>query len=63
MRTKLSRNIISIFFISAFLFLRIVDAHAFSHFSNDIDDQTHCELCEIIIVSHKQMPFVNKEVV
>ncbi|MCK8521259.1 hypothetical protein M0D21_06765 [Aquimarina sp. D1M17] len=38
--------------MTAFLFLRIADIHAFSHFSDD-DHQIDCELCEIITTSHK----------
>ncbi|PKV48043.1 hypothetical protein ATE84_0026 [Aquimarina sp. MAR_2010_214] len=55
MRTDIWKNIISFFFVSTFLFLRIVDVHAFSHFSDD--DQVHCELCEIITASNKLTPF------
>ena len=58
MRMNISKNIISLLFVSAFLFLRIVNAHAFSHFSDD-EDQIHCELCEIIVVSHKLTPFTD----
>ncbi|WP_109299372.1 hypothetical protein [Aquimarina sp. AU474] len=51
------KNIISIFFISTFLFLRIVDVHVLSHFSDD-NDQVDCELCEIITVSNKLTPYI-----
>ncbi|MBQ4822886.1 hypothetical protein [Aquimarina sp. MMG016] len=56
MRLNVSKNIISLFFVSAFLFLRVVNTHAFSHFSDD-DHQTDCELCEIIITSNHFTPF------
>ena len=58
MRLKIYKNTISLFLLSAFLFLRIVNVHAFSHFSDD-DHQIDCELCEIIIVSHKLTPFTD----
>ncbi|WP_271783226.1 hypothetical protein [Aquimarina algiphila] len=56
MRINVLKNIISLFFVSAFLFLRIVDFHTYSHFSDD-EDKLHCELCEIITTSHKLTPF------
>lgn len=61
MQKDFYKNIITLFFLSAFLFLRIVDVHAFSHFIDDdsYDDQLNCELCEIIVVSHKVTPFIN----
>ncbi|WP_025740655.1 hypothetical protein [Aquimarina pacifica] len=52
------KNIISLFFVLTFLLLRIVNLHAFSHFSND-DEQIHCELCDIITISHKIVPFAS----
>ncbi|WP_106790780.1 hypothetical protein [Aquimarina sp. Aq78] len=58
MRMNIWKNIITLFFLSAFLFLRIVNVHAISHFSDD-DDQIHCELCEIIAVSYKLTPFTD----
>lgn len=41
---------ISLFLLLAFLFLRIANAHTYSHFSHD-EDQSYCELCEIITTS------------
>jgi len=56
------KNIISLLFISTFLFLRIVDFHAMSHFADDDDDQIHCELCEVISVSNKYPPVANNTI-
>ena len=47
MNASTKKNIIVFLFLSSFFFLRIVDVHAFSHISSD-EDQTHCELCEVI---------------
>ncbi len=43
-------------FVLAFLLLRIVNVHDFVHFSED-EDQIHCELCDMVEVSHKITPF------
>ncbi|AXT58987.1 hypothetical protein D1816_01000 [Aquimarina sp. AD10] len=59
MRLNINKNIISLFFVSAFIFLKVVNAHAFSHFSEDDDDQTHCELCEIFTTTNQLTPFTN----
>ncbi len=53
------KNIVSLFFITTFLFLRIVDFHAISHFSDDNDDVIDCELCEIISISNEYTPVTN----
>ncbi|WP_103070290.1 hypothetical protein [Aquimarina sediminis] len=58
MNTKARKNIILLFLLSTFLFLRIVNVHAFSH-SSDEDDQIHCELCEIITTSNELTPCVD----
>jgi len=50
-RKNIWKNSVSLFFIFTFLFLRIVDVHAFSHLADD--DKVHCDVCEIITVSHK----------
>lgn len=55
------KNAIALLFILTFLFLRIVNAHAFSHFSGD-EDQVHCELCEIIAVSAELTPCIGQEI-
>ncbi|WP_131248817.1 hypothetical protein [Aquimarina atlantica] len=62
MRMNIWKNIITLFFLSTFLFLRIVNVHAISHFSDD-DDQIDCELCEIIAVSYKLTPFTDSTLV
>jgi len=59
MKKNIWRNITTLFFLSTFLFLRIGNLHVFSHFSDDSDDQVHCELCEIIAVSNDLTPFTN----
>jgi len=60
MKTTKWKHIGSLFFLFTFLFLRIVDAHAFSHITNDDqEDQTHCELCEIITVSNQLTPLID----
>ncbi len=55
----MGKTIISLLFLSAFLFLRVANAHAFSHFSED-DIDTDCELCEIISVTQELTPFVDQ---
>ncbi|TPN82843.1 hypothetical protein [Aquimarina algicola] len=52
------KNKISLFIVLTFLLLRVVDAHAFSHFSDD-SDQIHCELCEVILTSKHLTPLIN----
>ena len=59
MRKSVGKNLISLLFLSAFLFLRVADTHAFSHFSDDEAD-TDCELCEIIIATQQLTPFLNQ---
>ncbi len=59
MRLNIYKNITVLFFVSAFLFIRLVDAHVFSHFTDENDDLIHCELCEIIIASNNFTPFIN----
>ncbi|MEL6812435.1 MAG: hypothetical protein AAFP76_13975 [Bacteroidota bacterium] len=59
MRNSINKSIISLLFLSAFLFLRVANAHAFSHFSDDADE-AHCELCEIIVASQELTPFVGQ---
>lgn len=59
MKKNIWKNIIILFFLSTFLFLRIGNLHVFSHISDDGDDQEHCELCEIIAVSNDLTPFTN----
>jgi hypothetical protein len=45
---------VTLFFLSAFLFLRVANAHTIVHFFEDANDTTHCELCEIITTSQQQ---------
>ncbi|WP_103863517.1 hypothetical protein [Aquimarina sp. I32.4] len=59
MRLKVRNTTISIIFLSTFLFLRIVNLHAFSHFSEE-DETPHCELCEIIAASQQDIPFFDQ---
>jgi len=59
MRTNIWKKSISLFFISSFLLLRIVDVHTISHFSDDDDDLISCELCEIISLSNEYTPVTN----
>lgn len=58
MRLNFYKNIISLFFVAAFILLRVVNLHTFSHFSDDDDHDTHCELCKIIISSNLLTPFI-----
>jgi len=55
------KNISILFFFLTFLIARIADAHAFTHFSDD--DQVHCELCELIVVSSKITPVLDNVIV
>ena len=59
MRLNFYKNIISLFLVTTFLFLRVVNAHAFSHFSDDNPEEINCGLCEIIIASNQLTPFIN----
>ncbi|MBQ4804612.1 hypothetical protein J8L88_17255 [Aquimarina sp. MMG015] len=58
MRLNFYKNIISLFLVTTFLLLRVVSAHAFSHFSDDTHPDTNCELCEIITASNQLTPFI-----
>ena len=49
--TARTKNIISLLFLSAFLLLRVGNAHAITHISDD-GDVNHCELCELIQVTN-----------
>ncbi|MBP2830860.1 hypothetical protein J8281_01570 [Aquimarina sp. U1-2] len=46
--------------VVTFLLLRIVDTHSFFHFSND-DISTHCELCDIALLSKQLTPFIKND--
>ncbi len=46
------KNTITLFFLSAFLFLRIANFHSFSHLNEDEEDVQHCELCDLITQSN-----------
>ncbi len=48
MELRIRKNTISLLFLSAFLFLRIVDVHAFYHIDEDDGDQIECELCDVM---------------
>ena len=58
MRSAASKKVLGLFFLSAFLFLRVANAHTISHFSDD-STENHCELCEIIVVSQELTPFAD----
>jgi len=59
MKRNIFTHIISLFFVTTFLLLRVVDIHSFSHFSDDNEDPISCELCEIISISNQYTPFTN----
>ncbi len=46
------KNTITLFFLSAFLFLRVADLHAYAHIS-DNDTLQNCELCDFITHSNQ----------
>ena len=54
---KITKNS-ALFFLLAFLFLRIADVHTYSHFSDD-DELSHCELCEMITTSNQFTPLLD----
>ncbi len=58
MKKSFRQNIFAFFFLSTFLFLRVANAHTFSHL-NESDETTHCELCEIITVSQQLTPYLD----
>ena len=58
MRSSFGKSVISLLFLSVFLLLRVTNAHAFEHFSDDTDE-VHCELCDIITVSQQLTPFAD----
>ena len=59
MRNCIGKNIISLLFLSAFLFLRVANVHTLSHYTDEVD-KNDCELCEIITVSNQFTPFVDQ---
>ena len=61
MQSQVSKNVISLLFLSAFLFLRVANAHTFLHFQ-DNNVHTDCELCEIITASNEITPFLDQSV-
>ena len=52
MKIPFWKNIISLFFLFTFLFLRIVNIHAITHSFSDEDAQD-CELCDLITSSNQ----------
>ena len=56
MQNPINKSILSLLFLSAFLFLRVTNAHTYSHFGEDEND-IHCELCDIIVNSQDTTPF------
>ncbi len=56
MNGRVNKTILSLLFLGAFLFLRVANAHAFSHLGEDSGHE-HCELCDIIITSQEITPF------
>jgi len=57
----MGKTILSLLFLSAFLFLRVANSHTFFHFSDDSAD-IDCELCEIITVTQQLTPFIDQAV-
>ncbi len=56
MRFKNNKQLLSFFFITAFLLLKAVNLHAFSH-AFEQDKQIHdCELCEFYITNSENSP-------
>ncbi|MFD2568587.1 hypothetical protein [Pseudotenacibaculum haliotis] len=62
MKSKSLHSVFSIFLLSAFLLLKVADAHAFSHFSDDFD-ANDCELCQVISDSKQLKPVLNSSFV
>ncbi|MEM7187305.1 MAG: hypothetical protein AAF466_11665 [Bacteroidota bacterium] len=56
MRSAATKRFVGLFFLLAFLSLRVANAHTISHVTEDGNDH-HCELCEIITVSQELTPF------
>ncbi len=59
MNKNIWKNIGILFFLFAFLIIRIGNLHVFAHISDDDINQGDCELCEIIATSNDLTPFVN----
>lgn len=57
MRKNTRKNIIALLFLTIFFLVRVGNAHTFSHFSND--DDTHCELCQIIFLGNQLTPLLD----
>ncbi|MBA3987455.1 MAG: hypothetical protein H0X63_13000 [Flavobacteriales bacterium] len=56
MHIKKNKQLLSFFFITAFLLLKAVNLHAFSH-TFEQDKQIHeCELCEFYIANSENNP-------
>lgn len=58
MESKSLRNVLSLFLLTAFLFFKVADLHAFSHFSDDFESHD-CELCEISLDSQQFKPIIH----
>ena len=59
MRSPAGKQVLGLLFLSAFLFLRVANAHTLSHYSDE-SSETECELCEVIIVNQELTPFVDQ---
>lgn len=57
MQHRIYKHTISLFLLAIFLFLKVADAHAFTH-SYDEDEQAHCEFCQVISETKDQTYFL-----
>jgi hypothetical protein len=56
MRLKKYKQLLSFIFIAAFLLLKAVNLHAFSHAFEPLDQGHDCELCEFYIANSENHP-------
>lgn len=54
MQNSRFKNTVTLFFLSAFLFLRVVNAHAIVHLFEEEPESIQCELCEVIVENVQQ---------
>lgn len=58
MGIKVNKHKIGFLFLIVFLFFRVVNVHAFSHFLEE-DESPHCELCEMMVTSQEKISILD----
>ncbi|UAB80021.1 hypothetical protein INR76_07690 [Marixanthomonas sp. SCSIO 43207] len=52
------KSYIALFLFAAFMLVRVVNVHAFSHLDEEHSDLAHCELCDAFKHSEKDIKFI-----